>query len=183
MLTQNKSRKEPSPGCERVPNLYGHILELSPESDDHGLSKMKWLPLVLGGPQSQGGTQSDSGWIKNPDNGAFDAQGRLWVTADAKAKPNESFGNGLWICPQEGEQRVVKLNVSAQYPMEQNRVVRVLHQMGGLCLYLFSIRLRDQIGIIPSTRWPDFRSDRPPRPSIVAIEKEDGSVMLAFLLH
>ena len=176
MLTQNKSRQEASPGCERVPNLYGHILELSPHDNDHTQSTMNWLPLVLGGPKAQGGTQNDSGWIKNPDNGAFDTKGRLWVTADAKSRPNENFGNGLWICPHEGEQRgqaqrFCTVPNGAEpcgpcfTPDGRTLFVSIQHPAEGSNWHN------------PSTRWPDFRSDRPPRPSIVAIEKDDGSVI------
>ena len=176
MLTQNKSRTQASPGCERVPNLYGHILELSPDMDDHAQQKMTWTPLILGGPKSQGGTQKGNGWIKNPDNGAFDLHGRLWVTADAHSSSKDSFGNGLWICPDEGPergqaQRFCTVPNGAEpcgpcfTPDGRSLFVSIQHPAEGSTWHN------------PSTRWPDFRSDIPPRPSIVVIEREDGEVI------
>jgi secreted PhoX family phosphatase len=29
----------------------------------------------------------------------------------------------------------------------------------------------------PATRWPDFRPDMPPRPSVVVVERSDGGVI------
>lgn len=176
MLTQNKSREVITPACHRAPNLYGHILEITPQSGDHGIDQMTWMPLILGGPSHEGGTQKGEGWIKNPDNGAFDPQGGFWVSADAKASPSEPFGNGLWKCPVDGDdrgqaERFCTVPIGAEpcgpcfTPDGQTLFLAIQHPGEG------STWSR------PDTRWPDFRSDRPPRPTIIVIEREDGGTI------
>lgn len=182
MLTQNKSREQITPACHRVPNLFGHILELTPRSGNHGDTEMTWLPLILGGPLSEGGTQHGEGWIKNPDNGAFDPKGGFWVSADAKAERHESFGNGIWYCPIDGPnrgqaERFCTVPIGSEpcgpcfTPDGQTLFLAIQHPGEGSTW-------RD-----PSTRWPDFRSDRPPRPTIVAIERSSAFEEKEGFLH
>ncbi len=174
MLTQSKSRRQVTPACHRAPNLYGHILELTPLGNDHGARGMEWTPLVLGGPSQEGGTQRGEGWIKNPDNGAFDQEGGFWVTADAKASAKESFGNGLWRCPVDGDKRGQAIRFCT-VPSGSEPCGPCFTPDGYTLFLAIQHPGEGSSWSLPTTRWPDFRSDRPPRPTLIAIERDDGN--------
>jgi uncharacterized protein len=176
MLTQNRDRAEIEPGSPRAPNESGHLIEISPLNGDHGARTARWDPFLLGGPSELGGTQVGAGWIKNPDNGAFDPRGGLWVSADAHSSTVPSFGNGLWKCTLTGDrrgqaERFCTTPVGSEpcgpcfTPDGRSLFVSIQHPGEGTHW------------AAPSTRWPDFRSDRPPRPSVVVIERLDGAII------
>jgi len=178
MLTQHKSRATAAPASPRAPNPYGHILELTVAGGDHGSSEGSWDVVYLGGPRSAGGSvaEGDEGWLRNPDNGTFDPLGRLWVTADAHSKTKPAFANGLWCCEVEGgargqAERIIATPIGAEpcgpcfTPEGDALFVSIQHPGEG------------STWDAPSTRWPDFRSDRPPRPSVVVIERERGGLL------
>lgn len=195
MLTNNSSRKEDQigPATPRAKNRHGHVLEIVPPSlggkPDHANARATWSVLLLGGDprdkksgaRSHAGT-SVNGWLTCPDNGAFDPQGRLWITTDGG--PKSGFCDAIYACDVEGDARALTraflrgpigcemtgpcftpdgktLFVSVQHPGETDE-----KDDPKPCSFA-----------TPSTRWPDFIDGVPPRPSVLAITKEDGGVI------
>ena len=176
MLTQSKHRQGVTPACERAPNPHGHIIELTPPLGDHASQHMAWTPLVLAGPSSEGGSQTGGGWLRNPDNGAFSPSGDLYVAADVKATPKSHFANGLWRCPTSGDQRGQAIRICSA-PVGSELTGLTFTPDGKTLFVSVQHPGEGSSWQAPSTRWPDFRSDRPPRPTLLAIEREDGNAI------
>jgi len=169
MLTQHKARKAPAPASPRAPNPLGHIVELTPAGGDHGAREGRWEVLLLGGSPEAGG-------LRNPDNASFDPQGRLWVTADAHSSARPPFANGLWRCEVDG---------AARGSAERFCAVPAGAEPCGPCFTpegdaLFLSVQHPGEGSTwedPATRWPEHRSDRPPRPSLIVVERAGGGAL------
>jgi uncharacterized protein len=178
MLTNNSRRSEdqldgPNP---RAKNRGGQILELSPVDGDHSKERFTWEMLLIAGPKDEPGTRyhpdiSENGWLANPDNCAFDKLGNLWVATDGAEQ--YQVADGVWACEVEGERRALtkrflRTPVGAELcgpfftPDSENFFCAVQHP-GDKSSF-------EQ----PSTRWPDFDPDMPPRPSVVVITKTGG---------
>jgi len=195
MLTKNKKRKAdeidaPNP---RPRNAAGHVLEMVPPGKygqrDHTSDTFQWHTFLLGGnpnaedPNQRGayGQQSPRalsahGWFANPDNVAFDPRGNLWIATDGC----ESFGfcDGLWAMATEGERRAA--------PKHFFSCPRGAELCGpeftpdGKTLFVSVQHPADGNGSTfdnPMHRWPDNDPSLPPRPSVLAIYREDGKVV------
>jgi secreted PhoX family phosphatase len=192
MLTKNAGRKanEVDAANPRAENLHGHILELIPPNGDQAAATFKWEILVRCGDPSVaavGSTfnplTSKDGWFSNPDNSAFDALGRLWVSTDGNADFFNGRADGVWAVDTEGPARGMSkhffrapagaevcgpcmtpdmetLFVAVQHPAEDGKEWKAWG--------------KDSTFDDPSTRWPDFKPDLPPRPSVVAITRRGG---------
>jgi hypothetical protein len=192
MLTKNAQRKpdQVDAANPRADNKHGHILELIPPSGDHAAATYKWEILVKCGDPSVaavGATfnpaTSRNGWFSNPDNCAFDAMGRLWISTDGNADDFNGRSDGLWALETEGKGRgtskhfyrspagaelcgpcftpdIQTLFVAVQHPAEDGMEWKAWG--------------KESTFDDPSTRWPDFKPDLPPRPSIVVITKRGG---------
>ena len=186
MMTENSSIAAESlnPVNTRPENLYGHIVELIPPGEagraaDHTAKTFGWDLFVLCGNPTDPvhgaawhGETSENGWFVNPDNLTFDPKGRMFVATDGA----NSFGlpDGIYGVDTEGPTRALPkllfaapigaecagpcftpdgttLFVSVQHPGEDSESLSTL-----------------------STRWPDFGADSLPRPTVVAIQREDG---------
>jgi len=191
VLTNNSDRKVVDKANPRPGNRVGHILELAPPradgKPDHGADRFAWNIFLLAGdpanPSHQaryGGTISASGWLACPDNIAFDKQGRMWIASDqGEAQQIFGIGDGIWACDVDGPGRAVtrmfyraptgaEMCGPAFTPDCRTLFVAVQHPAG------------DDRGSnydTPSTRWPDFRDDMPPRSSVVAITRNDGGII------
>ncbi len=188
MLTNNDKRKA---GMEdaanpRAPNPFGHIIEIIPDRLDHAATRFKWEILVKCGDPSMAElgasfnpATSKDGWFGMPDNAVCDSAGRLWVATDGNKPSRTGRADGVWAMETEGQARgtcklffrvpngaelcgpeltpdLTTFFVAVQHPGE-----RVDNTSKGTF---------DS----PSTRWPDFKPDMPPRPSVVAITKKQG---------
>ncbi|MFN3199054.1 MAG: PhoX family protein [Bradymonadia bacterium] len=192
MLTQNRRRTpgQADDANPRGPNLGGHILEIIPPkgqgegaaSVDHVSETCTWDVLLLGGnPKEKKWNArfhpdtSENGWLVNPDNGAFDMHGRLWVATDT-ANDTAGIADGLYACPVRGPERALtrrfmRVPIGAELcgpcftPDCTTLFVSVQHPGEGT-------HLDD-----PNTRWPDFDKALPPRPSVVAIRHGKGEII------
>ncbi len=164
----------------RPNNKFGHIIELIEEGGDHAATRFRWEMFLLAGdprnPDHKADYQrrTDVSPLATPDNLAFDDAGRMWVATDGM---DETLGpnDGVWTVETEGPLRGrARQFLSAPKGCEvcgpaftpDNRTFFVAIQHPGF----EESATFDK----PTSRWPDYRSDMPPRPSVVAIYRQDG---------
>lgn len=190
VLTNNNRRKpeDVNKANPRANNQYGHIIELLLPGDgkaaDHSVTEHAWDMFLIGGPADQGGksgaSPSAAGWLACPDNITFDNAGRIWIATDqGGSQAKFGIGDGMWAADTTGPGRATvrffyRVPTGAEMtgpcftPDNRTLFVAVQHPAA------------DDEGSSfdkPSTRWPDFRADMPPRSSVVAITKEDGGLI------
>jgi secreted PhoX family phosphatase len=188
-LTNNSRRKpeEIDAANPRPNNQFGHVVEMSPPDADHAAPKFRWEILVRCGDPAiadVGATFSSdttrNGWFGMPDNFAVDSEGRLWVATDGNSGKGTGRADGLWGVETEGPARgtsrhFYRAPIGAELcgpcftPDGETLFVAIQHPG----------EADDDSGPPatfenPSTRWPDFKPDMPPRPSIVAITRRGG---------
>jgi secreted PhoX family phosphatase len=190
MLTQNKDREEANAANPRAPNAHGHVLELiAPggpgDKADHAAPEYAWeFVLIAGNPKEPGsGTRYHPGtevWMSSPDNCAFDPRGRLWIATDQgwEGQARTGIPDGVFALDVDGPGRaLVKLFYSVPRGAE---VCGPEFTPDGKTLFV-SVQHPGEEGDStfddPSTRWPDFSAGVPPRPSVVAITKDDGGLI------
>jgi secreted PhoX family phosphatase len=198
MLTNNSKRgtdgqPESDAANPRAANIWGHVLELTPTDGDHAADTARWDVLIKAGNPADGvvaamwnPATSANGWFACPDNCAVDPAGRLWVSTDQGSAWSTASGSadGVWALETEGSARgtgrmFFRVPVGAEMcgprftPDGKTLFVAVQHPA--------TDGTRDYPGFErtstfedPATRWPDFDPDMPPRPSVVAITKDDG---------
>jgi hypothetical protein len=182
MLTNNSQRtgEQVSAANPRARNTTGHIIEIIEPEGDFSSTTSRWEVLVLCGDPANpdaGATwnvaTSANGWFGSPDNCAIDPRGRLWIATDG----NESTGadDGLWALETQGALRATgraffRAPVGAE-------VCGPRFAPDGRTLFLAVQHPGDGDGASyenPTTRWPDFEEGKPPRPSVLAIRRNDG---------
>ncbi|WP_112662837.1 PhoX family protein [Microvirga flavescens] len=187
MLTNNTRRKDDQVDAAnpRANNAFGHIVEMLPEGGDHAAKAFTWEVLVkCGDPSvaSVGATFSSettkNGWFGMPDNCAVDSQGRLWIATDGNNAKATGRADGLWALETEGEMRgtskhFFRVPAGAEMcgpfftPNDETLFLAVQHpgeaEEGAPASY-------DK----PATRWPDFKDNLPPRPSVLVVTKQGG---------
>lgn len=189
VLTNNNRRTaaQIEPANPRADNRYGHILELTPDADDHAGTTFRWDVLVRAGDPRKAdagasfhpSTTAD-GWFGMPDNVAVDSTGGLWVATDGNSRSKTGRADGVWAIETSGEFRGLSRHfyrtpIGAELcgpfftPDDETLFVAVQHpgetDEGATAYSTFDN---------PSTRWPDFKDGMPPRPSIVAITRRGG---------
>ena len=191
MLTNNTRRKpgQTDAANPRADNRYGHVLELIPpgaggegsSAADHAAQSYRWEMFLLAGDPGDpahgarprtGARRKD--WLAAPDNCAFDPKGRLWIATDrGRLQTETGIPDGIYACETTGPGRAearmffacprgAEACGPAFTPDGKTLFVAVQHPGGGSRFEA------------PSTRWPDFDPSVPPRPSVVAITREDG---------
>ena len=189
MLTNNTRRKanDTDAANPRAANAFGHVVEMLPDGGDHAADGFRWEILVRCGDPAVaavGATFSSettrNGWFGMPDNCAVDSRGRLWIATDGNNAKATGRADGIWAMETDGPLRgtskhFLRVPSGAEMcgpcftPDDTTFFVAVQHpgeaadEAGPAATY-------EQ----PSTRWPDFRPDRPPRPAVVAVTRRGG---------
>ncbi|MGR8919560.1 MAG: PhoX family protein [Gammaproteobacteria bacterium] len=193
MLTNNTRRAadELDAANPRAHNHFGHVLRLLPPGApgtgvDHAARSFRWEHFVLAGNPADPahradypGRTGDGGWFVAPDNCAFDPAGRLWIASDqGRDWPRTGMADGLWATRRDASdrydfRRFFRAPVGAE-------VCGPEFTPDGCTLFL-AVQHPGVDGVpggsydAPGTRWPDFVSGQPPRPSVLAIRREDGA--------
>ena len=195
ILTNNERRRpeEVDKANPRPQNEFGHIIELTAPDGDHAAATFKWDMLIkCGDPRvAEVGAMwnpatSADGWFASPDNCTIDALGRLWVATDqGSAWAKTGKADGLYAVSTEGGERGLS-KLFFRVPGRRRAVRPVLHARrrdgvpgraapgDGRGAATGSRSAASSTFEDPATRWPDFKPDMPPRPSIVAIRKQGG---------
>ena len=190
LLTNNKERSagEEDAANPRAENVFGHNIEMAPPDGDHTAERFTWEMLVRCGDPAIAEVgavwspkTSSSGWFACPDNAAVDAEGRLWISTDQGEPWPTRRADGLYAVETEGERRRMsklffRCPVGAEMcgpcftPDQETLFVAVQHPAAdGTDRYKGFERASSFVD--PATRWPDFKPDMPPRPSVLAITK------------
>jgi uncharacterized protein len=192
LLTNNKERPsgEEDAANPRAENVFGHIIEMTPPDEDHAAERFSWDMLVRCGDPAVAevgalwNPGSGNGWFACPDNAAVDAEGRLWISTDQGEPWPTRRADGLYALETEGERRrtaklFFRCPVGAEMcgpcftPDQGTLFVAVQHPAAdGTDRYKGFERASSFTD--PATRWPDFKPDMPPRPSVLAITKIGG---------
>jgi secreted PhoX family phosphatase len=194
LLTGNAGRgpaavDAPNP---RARNHFGHILELLAPGGDHAQAVFRWEVLVRCGDPAIPAVQarwnpatSRSGWFAAPDNVTCDHRGNLWVATDqGRGWRVTGTADGLWLLDTRGKDRgrgrmFFRGPVGAEIcgpaftPDDRSLFLAVQHP-GAAGAEAFPGFRRRSTFHDPVTRWPDFREDMPPRPSVVVVRRPDG---------
>lgn len=192
MLTNNKKRSDAidaplrtavNAANPRAKNIFGHIIEITEPDGNFAATTSSWDFLVKCGDPNDPNfgavwnpLTSNDGWFSAPDNCAIDPTGGMWVATDGN--PKSGAADGLWAMETSGKRRgtgraFFRAPVGAE-------VCGPRFSDDGTTLFL-SVQhpgSGDKSSYErPLCRWPDNKTDMPPRPSIVAIYRKDGKTI------
>jgi uncharacterized protein len=194
MLTNNSRRTadQVNAANPRPESDFGHIIEIKEDGGNHSATTGTWSILVKCGDPAiaEVGAQwnpetSENGWFGSPDNCAFDADGRLWISTDQGGSWGKTGkSDGLYGLETEGEARgtsrlffrcPVGGELCGPYFTGDGETLFLAVQHPGTDgtkdLEGFA---RESTFEDPATRWPDFDPAMPPRPAVVVIAKQGG---------
>lgn len=180
----NNARRNPlntDAANPRSVNRHGHILELIPPQQDHSAREYKWEVFVLAGdPNNKIDSAyfhagiSENGWFSSPDNCSFDESGNIWIATDGFNRSGKA--DGIWVSSTKGIEKAftkqfLRAPIGAEIcspcftPDFKTMFCSVQHPGDGSSFDL------------PSTRWPDFDENIPPRPSVIAITQDNDEII------
>ena len=177
-----------NPANPRADNKWGQILEIVPPRvngrPDHTATECTWEFFLLAGDPGEArhsaryaGPVSRNGWLACPDNIAFDSKGRIWIATDG-APSNAGVADGLYGADTMGFGRALT-RCFYQAPTGAEVCGPILTP-DDTTVFLAIQHPGEDAGSTfekPSTRWPDFKDDMPPRPSVIAITKKGGGTI------
>lgn len=194
MLTNNTRRKadQVNAANPRPDSSFGHIIEIKEADGNHASTTGTWSILVKCGDPSieEVGAQwnpetSENGWFGSPDNCAFDADGRLWISTDQGSSWGKTGkSDGLYGLETDGDLRGHS-KLFFRCPVGGELCGPYFHDSGETLFLAVqhpgTDGTKDLKGFErnstfedPATRWPDFDDAMPPRPSVVVVTKQGG---------
>jgi hypothetical protein len=186
IMTNNSRRKinQIDAANPRFDNTAGHIVELTPpggegKDADHAAAEFEWGFFIIAGNPTWGSTlygkgTSKNGWFAAPDNMAFDPKGRIWIATDqGGAQKGFGTGDGVFAADVSGDGRAVS-RFFYRVPADAEMCGPCFTPDGKTLFVAVQHPAEGSTFAEPSTRWPDFADSMPPRPSVVAITKDDG---------
>jgi uncharacterized protein len=183
VVMTNNTRRTPEQvdkANPRAVNTHGHIIELVEDGGEHTASAFRWeLFIACGDPNNPEDNSSynghtDGSWMSCPDNIAFDEAGHLWVATDGQPSSIKK-NDAVYVVEVEGPQRgLTKMFMSGLpggeicgpefTPDNRTFFVAIQHPGEG----------KESTFANPISRFPDYKADMPPRPSVVAVYRPDG---------
>jgi hypothetical protein len=182
IMTNNTRRKpeQVDKANPRPENRHGHIIEMTEAGGDHTATKFHWEIFIACGdpndPAQQAFYQNQKGvsWFSCPDNLTFDDQGRAWIATDGQPSTIKK-NDAVYVVETEGPQRgMAKMFLSGLpggevcgpefTPDNQTFFVAIQHPGEG----------KDSTFEKPISRFPDYKDHMPPRPSVVAVYRQEG---------
>jgi uncharacterized protein len=182
VMTGNENRKpeQVDKANPRAGVKFGHIIEVVEDGGDHTAARFRWEMFILAGDPKNTGHQAsyqgrtDVDPFGMPDNLAFDDAGRMWVATDGN---DDTLGpnDGVWVVETEGPERgrarqflsgPMGAEICGPAFTPDNRTFFVAMQHPGLTDGATYAQ--------PGSRFPDYRPDMPPRPSLIAVYRGDG---------
>ena len=172
-LTRNPYREKMDKANPREENRAGHIVRMEPPAMDHTAMKFAWhIHYLAGDPENDSphyhGRAGKNDWFGNPDNLAFHPSGSLWIATDGMPK-TYGYGDGLYAT---NGMTPPKCFLRAPKGAE---VTGPCFTPDGKSLFISIQHPGEDKGSTfdsPSTRWPDFDENLPPRPSVIAITQK-----------
>ncbi len=172
----------------RPVNRHGHIIEILENENDAGSTTFTWeIFMLCGNPRNMGDRTYFAGLnpitarrfvspLSCPDNLSFDNRGNLWIATDGM--PSNLPGNdGIFAVATEGSERgivkqflssVIGCETASLFIAQDDRTMFVSIQHPGEGSTLAN----------PTSRFPDYDTSLPPRPSVITITKANGSPII-----
>ncbi|MGH8906473.1 MAG: PhoX family protein [Egibacteraceae bacterium] len=185
VFTKNEDRgADGSPGPDaanpRRENTGGHIIEITEDGDDAAATGFTWeIFLLCGDPDDPstffaGFPKDQVSPIATPDNLTFDAQGNLWIATDGQPEAI-GFNDGYYAVPVEGDDRG-HVRMFASVPRGAEAAGPAFSPDGATLFASIQHPGEDGSLARPLSDWPDRA--QPPRPSVIAIWKEQGDARI-----
>lgn len=161
----------------RGPNTHGHILELTENGGDSGSRRFTWDIFIMCGDPSvdadqtyfAGFDRSQLDSISAPDNLAFDLNGNLWIATDGQPSKLDS-ADAVYVVPTAGPERGRIRRFMTGVP--DGEVAGPEFTPDYRTLFVGIQHPGEGEGLdTPSSTFPDGDF---PRPSVVALHKDDG---------
>jgi len=187
-LTNNKNRGvKPNAGGDETPvngpnprakNNYGQIVRWKPTDGNHSSAAFKWdIYVMAGNPTVHDDAYAGSSNVtaenmfNSPDGLAFDGQGGLWIQTDGNYSNTEDFagmGNNQMLFGNTETGEIARFLVGPK----ECEITGITWSADRKTLFI-GVQHPGEKG---DSHWPDG-GDSVPRSAIVAITREDGSMM------